>query len=364
MTRGPRRLWAVLAAAALLVAVVVVGISVLGADESEDQPALERRVLLGFNDIAFGRGRATPAQVAELAKGAGAGIYRVAFDWRAVEPQPGLYDIRRYDALYAELLRRGIRPLFILMSAPLWAAEAVGCPADCHTPPAPRADAAWREVAALLARRYPRAAGIEIWNEPNDRGFWWPGPDPRRYAALLGQAYRAIKAVNPRMRVIAGALTGRAATTTDGISTAGFLRALYRNGAGEDMDAISIHPYTAGDDFGGLERLLRATRSVRDRAGGGSTPLWVTEYGFSTTGPPGSKQRVTEPQQAALLVRAYRRLRASDDVGAIVFHTLLDPPAPAPGRVEDGFGVVRGDFSRKPAYCALARAVPSRVPCR
>lgn len=62
----------------------------------------------------------------------------------------------------------------------------------------------WQEFLEEVARRFPQAAAIEIWNEPNLSGFWKPEPQPERYAGLVASAYEAIKAADPGIQVIAG----------------------------------------------------------------------------------------------------------------------------------------------------------------
>ncbi len=61
----------------------------------------------------------------------------------------------------------------------------------------------------------------------------------------------------------------------------------------------------------------------------------------------------TRPE-AIKLVTVISALAAAPDVEAIAFHTLLAQRV-ADGDIESGYGVLRADLSRKPAYCALAR---------
>ena len=47
---------------------------------------------------------------------------------------------------------------------------------------------------------------LEVWNEPNLLGFVGPAAAGRHYVALLQAVYPAVKAVDPNMTVLAGAL--------------------------------------------------------------------------------------------------------------------------------------------------------------
>jgi hypothetical protein len=245
---------------------------------------------------------------------------------------------------------RGIRPLFILVFAPTWANGGV-CDqwvADCRNPPSPaHYDDAGR-MAALLAQRYPDAAGIELWNEPNLREFWAPAPDPTAYGHLLQAVHHAVKAVAPDMPVIGASLAN--GEPAGFISPAQFLGGIYDAGAGASMDAIGVHPYPfSATSLANTFRTLDAVRAVRDAHGDSGRPLWVTELGATTSG----VGALNENEQAGIFVAAYRALRAMPDIGGIYFHTLVEPPYPW-WDPETGYGIVRADLSPKPAFCALA----------
>src|SRR6202034_148653 len=51
------------------------------------------------------------------------------------------------------------------------------------------------------------ADAVEIWNEPNNRGFWASGPDPVKMARMQVAAFKAIKAAKPQTIVVTGGLT-------------------------------------------------------------------------------------------------------------------------------------------------------------
>ena len=313
----------------------------------------------GFNDNSIRAGEITPVADAALTERLGAGIHRLALDWRVVEPEPGSYHWGEYDRIYRTMLARGIRPLFILVFTPGWARDdGVNCSGDCRYPPARRSYGRWRQFAARTAKRYPRAAGIEIWNEQNLVRFWQPQPNPSRYVELLRTAYGAIKAVNPHMRVVSGGLSNLQVTNATGLAGRDYLAAMYEAGARGHMDAIGVHPYPDPKNDSLVMQTIGEFRAVRDAAGDHDTPLWATETGVSTTG----ALRATPQEQADRLVEIYRSLMASPDVRVVLVHTLLDPGGD-PRQSERGFGIVRRDGSPKPAFCALASATGARGAC-
>ncbi|MGI8461536.1 MAG: cellulase family glycosylhydrolase [Solirubrobacterales bacterium] len=275
-------------------------------------------------------------------------------DWKAFEPTPGEYRFDVYDRIYAADLAHGVRPLFILAFAPAWA-RGDACAAvsgTCHAGPAPAFYDEFARALAAIADRYPGAAGVEVWNEPNSAYFWRPAPDPAAYAALLEAAYAAVKAVDPSMTVAGGAVVN---TDSDGgsIGIPWFLKGVFDAGAADAMDVISMHAYAPTDVSGDLAvREVDSVRTSRDWWGDPSTPIWITETGTTTTGSRG----VSEAIQAEMVETLQHRLSSEADVEMVLFHTLIEPASYGPTHSQTGFGVLRHDFTPKPAGCALAIA--------
>jgi hypothetical protein len=316
------------------------------------------RVRTGFNNNAVADKVASPDQAAGLLASVNADVDRVQIRWAHIEPSPGDYRFATYDRIYSADLARGVKPLFILAFAPTWANGGVclDTVSNCHAAPTRNHYDDFARTAAAIAARYPRAAGIEIWNEPNTPYFWRPGPDPAGYAALLAASYNAIKAVAPSMRVTGGA-TASGGLSWGKIRDTDFLTAMYRSASGVKLDAISMHAYPdPGADV--AANRVRAMMEVRDRLGDPSTPIWVTETGVSTTGTTG----VSESSQAATLVDLTKKLGAIPDVKMVLFHTLVEPPRGV-SNPDTGFGIVRQGLKPKRAFCALGVAWGSAGAC-
>jgi polysaccharide biosynthesis protein PslG len=315
-----------------------------------DNPPLQH---FGFSESV----PSSPETHADLGRGVAADSQRITLAWNWAEPYPDSYALEGFDRTYRASLSRGIRPLITILFSPWWTwSPDVNCDQwhqQCTYPPAPAFDGEWREFATIVARRYPEALGIEIWNEQNLKGFWKPLPDAARYADLLRQAYTAIKAVSPSMPVISGGLANNDPSADGNISYIDYLRGVYQNGGGRYMDGIGIHPYNPGLHSAFLEGTLTNVRQVRDAYDDRSKPLWVTEFGLTTTGSPWPRAW-TEQEQATGLLIQYRSMATMPDVEGIFLHTLVEPPGDRNTSQEPGFGVVRGDFTPKPAYCALA----------
>lgn len=310
---------------------------------------------------------ATPEAIAGLVASLGASSQRIVIDWRVAEPLPprGVhrYQFESFDPMYRADVRHRIRPLLVMLNAPSWAADPGSSSAPfVNNPPATDHIADWQAFLRAVARRYPHAVGIEIWNEPNMAASWGGGavsPDPDRYTELLRAAYGAIKSVSKRLVVIGGALAAnQSASPAGNIPGREFADSMFADGAAAYMDGISLHPYPG---TGGVHQTLdelEQVKQARDKAGA-RTPLWISEVGVSTTG----RKRVSQSEQAVELVEICQTLVRDPAVEAVYFHNLI---AQAGSLVspEPGFGLVKslpgGVLRPTPGFDALRVAVARR----
>jgi hypothetical protein len=316
------------------------------------EPPLPKGVPIGFNNNAVDQRIATPAQAADLLATAGAKVDRVQIGWDRLERSPGNYDFSLSDAIYHADVERGVKPLFILAFAPRWASGSTcqGVTGTCHAGPAPEFYDDFARAAAALAKRYPEAAGIEVWNEPNIGHYWRPVADPEAYARLLMETYATVRAVAPQMPIAGGSVVNHYPPNPDSLDGPAFLKRVFEAGATGAMDVISLHAYARGNVTGEpAVHSLGTVRNIRDWFGDPETPLWVTETGSSTTG----RGLLSEADQAVALTALDTRLRSEPDVEMVLVHTLIDAPR-GPNDQETGFGVVRPDLTKKPGYCTLA----------
>ncbi|HZI38899.1 MAG TPA: family 1 glycosylhydrolase, partial [Acidimicrobiia bacterium] len=147
----------------------------------------------------------TDAQrIALLDKLAAANIRWVRIDigWRAWEENGrgviSQWQADMMDRIVAAAEARGIRILGTLWHTPAWANGGK----SATTPPDDPNEYA-RFAQYISARYRGRIAAWEVWNEPNQSGFF-TGADPVKYAALVRAAYPAFKAGDPGALVVAG----------------------------------------------------------------------------------------------------------------------------------------------------------------
>src|SRR5262249_30217338 len=257
------------------------------------------------------------------------------------------------------MLADGIRPVFLLYGAPCWDQSD---PGQCNSEH-PSADHLndFAHFAQLAVRRYPQAAGFEIWNEPSNNQFWGTQADPGQYADMLTTGAPATHAVNPGMPVISGGLASSLSDDGNGLSAATFLRRLFDTGALNNVNAIGIHIYPHKafhkDYLGSVRIRLAQILDALKANNAASKPLWVTEYGISMAG----QDNYSESQQASALVNIYDVFRSQQgrNIQAAIVHRLRDTGPKS--NVESGFGITEDNGKHKKAYCALAHA--RGVPC-
>jgi hypothetical protein len=365
------RLKVAIAPLAVTIVLAVPSFATAGVGGSSTSPAGAK--LFGVNESNSWHtspARATPAQLTAQLSDLHAEAQRWQLDWQAVEPNAPAGGVHTrywttFDSMYDADIAAGIRPLIIVTNAPKWAWPAnaptgPGSPGWGFPPGSQHLDD-WSAFVGAVARHYPQAAGIEVWNEPNHPAYWGRSyssnyPDPVYYSQLLHSAYDAVKAVDPGMPVIGGALSNWQVTGGGRVSALDFAKAMFAAGAAGYMDAISIHPYP--QSFATLNYTLftlgiNQMRTARDSVGA-STPIWVTEFGVSTSG----SDAISESAQADALADAFRWIETQPDIEAFFVHTLTEPDQDSASS-EKGFALMHGaaaPFTAKPAYTALRQA--------
>ena len=319
-----------------------------------------------FNDRRY-----TSAQIgAQLSAVAATGVTLARSDslWELSEPRPPVNGVHSYDwqfddTIAGDLAAHGLTWLPIVDYSALWSESVKG--AD-HSPPA--SDADYAAYAAGLARRYGPGGAfwaahpaltarpvstIEIWNEPDNREFWAPSPDPAAYASLYLDARDAIAAAVPTTRVIIGGLT-------DPIQTLPAMLKAEPALAGQ-TDGVAVHPYGVPLAMVGK---IRDDRRTLTALGMGSVPLYVTEFGWVTR-PAGALSYVPPERRPAYIRTALAALgHLNCGLAAVVYYTWITPEHD-PANREDWFGIEPPDGRPGPdthAFVDGLRAAEAAAP--
>ena len=279
-----------------------------------------------------------------VARRNGARYVRVTVDWSRVAPagaakpagfdaadpeSPG-YNWGSIEDAVRSAAARKLKVVLTIVRAPAWA-EGPGRPAGA--PPG-----SWEpdpgELASFVraaARRFsgffpdPKDSGDgltapgaslahvrywQIWSEPNGGATLRGGDVVERYRAMLNEAAKGLKAVDPDNVVIAGGTSARAGA---GIAPLVFWRALLRGSA--RFDVAAHDPVTGRNPAARLGRndVGVATLGRLKRLLGRRKPLWLTRLAWDSAPP--AARGISPFAQARFLVDALYR---ADRAGAAV----------------------------------------------
>jgi len=274
-----------------------------------------------------------------------------------------IYNFSYVDEIYDGLLERGVRP-FVEISFmprklafnpdalhPFWYKQNVSPPKSLER---------WAALITEFGRHLVARYGIEevsqwyfeVWNEPNI-DFWNGIPRDRSYFALYEHTARALKAVNPRLR-IGGPATAAAAWITS------FLQ--YAATHHVPVDFVSTHAYaddTVEDLFSTNEeipmddRVCRAVAKVRNEIRGSSMPslpLFLTEWNV-----PGMKEARDTSYVGAALANTVRECDGLAEMLAFwTFSDVFEEGGPIQRPFEGMFGLRAKGGINKPSFYAFA----------
>jgi polysaccharide biosynthesis protein PslG len=279
---------------------------------------------------------------------------RFDINWAQIQGGgPSSYSWAAIDRVASGIVARGMQPLGVIVFTPAWARPAG---TTGHHAPDPAQYAAFAHTAV----QHYSALGVhayEVWNEPNIQNFW-ESPDVGLYTRMLQAAYPAIKGADPSATVLTGG-TAPAASNGTNIAPVDFLKGIYANGGKGSFDAVAHHPYCwpalPGDakDWSAWYQMYGTATSLRSLMvanGDGAKKIWGTEFGAPTNGPAGSY--VSEDVQAAALKAAWKLWGSYDWAGPLMWYAGRDLGTATTTR-ENFFGLLRNDFSAKPAFTAL-----------
>lgn len=302
---------------------------------------------------------------------------RIDVSWADVQPKNSRqYDWSALDSVIAAANAHGIRVLGTIAYTPPWAVTS-SCRDKTSQKCAPASDARFAAFAFAVAKRYG-SKGVhawEVWNEPNDEGFWQPAPNAVAYAKLLQTSYTAIKRADPTALVISGSL-GPLDDSARSVSQRTFLARMYAAGAKGYFDAVGYHPYSypalpdyvaSWNSWSMLAALPLSIRGIMQANGDQAKQIWITEYGAPTDGPGAlatlnnfnflrHPDHVSEALQAQMLADALTQYRSAGYFGNFFWYSYQDLGT-AMSSGENFFGLLRHNGSRKPAFMTYQQAI-------
>ncbi|MBN3037955.1 MAG: beta-galactosidase [Candidatus Omnitrophica bacterium] len=283
----------------------------------------------------------------KLMSEAGVGFVRLDFLWYDLEPEPGVFDFEWYDQVVDVLWANDIKILALLHYNPRWRQDV-----PWNAPP--DFDLYKRYATAMVEHFKDRVKYWEIWNEPDEKTYWQPQDDMQTYTALLKMIYPEIKKVDPSAQVLMGGVSKTITVS---------LKRIYRNGGKDFFDVVNIHPFVdplAPDAIDYVKGIYNGVCKEMAKYGDQDKKIWFTEIGC-----PGVKESTrengwwngispTEEQQAQWVDTVFSECLKWPGVDKVFWAFFRDTDEHFKSGV-DYFGLIRNDFTAKPAYTAYKR---------
>jgi hypothetical protein len=245
------------------------------------------------------------------------------------------------------------------------------------TPPANFQD--FVDYAVAVAQRYQgRIDYYQVWNEPNLYPEWGDQTvNAEAYTDLLCRTYRALKAVDPNIVVITGALGPTIDLSGVNAYDLLYLQRMYQAGAGACFDILSVQGY--GLWSGPTDQRLRQVtinyqrhlwiRDMMVKNGDAHKPIWISEAGWNPVpNDPGIANldrygRVTMDEAAAWAPLAYERaIKEWPWIGVINWWYFKRADDSEQNQSWYYFRLVEPDFTPTPVYEALKAYITGTQP--
>ncbi|MFJ8106824.1 cellulase family glycosylhydrolase [Streptomyces sp. NPDC096132] len=302
---------------------------------------------------------------------------RADLAWTNIQPDgESQYLWERFDRVARAAQKRDLKVLATLGYTPKWSRD-LSCASEGATCP-PASNARFAQFVSEAVARYA-AMGVhtwQIWNEPNISGFWAGGADPERYAEMVKETSKAIRAADPDSFVLMAGLANAATTNSKRQTPADFLDNALKLGVGDHVDGISFHAFSHGmllstktgdspyEHVTGVRRSLTAVLAQHERT---DLEIWLTETGAPTHGkgaiadreqPGVETSHVTPAHQARI---ATDMVKAADELTAVTkvfWYAHRDVKSPeANAGTWAYYGLIDYAGERKPAFDAYRDAV-------
>ena len=305
-------------------------------------------------------------QLTAMANG-GLTVVRTDARWSIAEPNPPSgsgahsYDWSTFDTIVGQLAKYGLQWMPTLDYPPPWAQED---PSDIGSETKVSNVPDFVAFAAAMVRRYgiggtfwsahPELPATpvrewEIWNSPNVTYYWDPQDNaPERFADLYLATRSAMKAVNHKAVVMAGALDlVNPPIASDEIN---FVKRMFahRPEVRTQVDLWGLHPYQ--ETIYWTFRRLAKWRQALDLLAGRREPIAIDELGYTTT-------KVSDQMRGDELVELTQKLpRSGCDIHDFYPYSWLSPEQDRTDP-EQWFGIWNHDGTPKPSGQRFVDAV-------
>ena len=274
-----------------------------------------------------------------------------------------VYDWSKIDYLYDRLLKMGIRPFVELGFTPdamKTSEQTIFYWKGNTSHPVPEkwtklVDAFARHLIERYGRDEVRSWFFEVWNEPNLDGFW-ERADQAAYFDLYARTARALKAIDPELK-LGGPSTAGAAWVPEFLAYAAEQKL--------PVDFVTTHTY--GVDGGFLDEKgqadtklspspdaivgdIRRVRQQIEASAQPGLPLHFTEW--STSYNPRDSVHDSYHCAAYVLTKLKESQGMLQGMSYWTFSDLFEEPGPPTAPFQGGFGLLNPQGVRKPVFFA------------
>lgn len=333
------RVWTAAGIAALVVAAIAIGASTMAAQPS---PSRIVGVAAILDPGAVPPGPPPPQSVEARVHALGISWIRQDFVRRA----PGRVDQQRWDSIFTRAARAHIHVLPIFTHSEFLDLAFVNGAVARYGP----LGTFWRLHPRLDSRFAP--TWWEVGNEP------WLEMSPGAYAIGYKAAVASARIANPRTRFLLAAYAAWQ-DPRDG-SLKSWVDPMYDAvpDLNDYVDGWTDHPYCNGDSPGDWQpgstdwmwqfKQFTRVHDEFERHGAGSLPMWITEFGYPTSG-----ARSVDPALQAKYLRDAGRILSQYSYARALFVYQLVDWGPRDGDREHYFGIIGPNGAQKPAWAAV-----------
>ena len=238
---------------------------------------------------------------------------RSNFDWNSMEPVRGTLDWNEHNMkTVVEAVRENGLHLLPILSGP----SLLYTSAWNEMPKNAEQIEGWKRYAGYSAQILSDYGvhEYEVWNEPNLGSFNLHEDGGDTYAALVRASKEAIKAVDPTAKIGGPCVTG-----INGYWGRDYFTEAMEAGMGDDIDAITLHPYTQDAvDVTNMDQNIDWFLDEFSKYNGTKTPeIWNTEMGYSS-----AEDGIDERTKGALNSRAAILYKAKNLSDKTVFYNF------------------------------------------
>lgn len=282
--------------------------------------------------------------------------------YKEVDGTP-VYNFEKIDAIYGTILKIGMKPLVEISFMPrdlasdtktIFYWKANGSPPKDWGKWADFITAFTRHLESHIGTAEVRQWRFEVWNEPNLDGFW-KGGDQASYFKLYDVTAKAIKAVDPALKVGGPSTAGAAwvpeflahaksaGVPVDFITTHAYgVNGGFFDEKGEDDNKLSPDPGSISNDVWKVRGQIQAVRP--------GLPLYFTEW--STSYNPRDPIHDDYLSAAFILDKLRKTEGGAQSMSYWTYTDLFEEAGPPPSSFHGGFGLINREGIRKAAFFA------------